>query len=375
MIRFSDNWKRWIAAGVLGVFCLSVTGCYDAAARMARKSARAAYGADSKAYQEFPGDPIALATVKNIAFIPFDSVAPQDGFNSTAFTTALASQLATRGEVRVFYPQEIMKITEVENRKANAHNMRLQERVAMGEDLSKLSREERTRMTMLDPIHSIDDAVKVGRLINADAVVMGMITDYDPYMRPKMCLTIKVVATGASDVAANALADLSQWGVPRSATTARGIVWYMQQNFDSRDSDIGRNVWVYGVSKHTEDRPSDVQSYIYSMGQYYDYVGSVLARSMMGARQQAVAEAEARALAEAQKRQLAQEGVRNKIRALTDPHFEVPNADAVMNRNLVDERDKGWRPDVYNIQHPDKKQLLNTYVDPRLVQEQMNAMR
>lgn len=359
---------------LLGV-CLSAAGCYDAAARMARKGARAAYGADSKAYQEFPGDPVALATVKNIAFIPFDSVAPQDGFNSTAFTTALASQLASRGEVRVFYPQEIMKIAEIENRKANAHNVRLQERIEMHEELSKLPKDERERKPMLDPVRKMDDAVMLGRLLNADAVVMGMITDYDPYMRPKMCLTIKVIATGASDVAANALADLSQWGVPRSATTARGIVWYMQQNFDSRDPDIGRNVWAYGVTKHTEDRPSDVQSYVISMGQYYDYVGSVLARSLMGARQQAVAEAEARALAEAQKRQLAQEGVRNKIRALTDPHFEVPDATAVMGRNLTDERDKGWRPDVYNIQNPDKKQLINTYVDPRLVQEQINAMR
>lgn len=367
---------RKIAVTVMALIgSLFAAGCYDEMARAARKGARAAYGADTKSYQEFPGDPIAIATVKNIAFIPFDSVAPQDGFNSITFTTAMASQLATRGEVRVFYPHEIMKITEVENRKANAHNVRLQERVAMGEDLSKLSRDERTRMQMLDPVRSIDDAVKVGRLLGADAVVMGMITDYDPYMRPKMCLTIKVVATGASDTAASALADLSQWGVPRSATTARGIVWYMQQNFDSRDSDIGRNVWAYGVTKHTEDRPTDVESYIYCMSQYYDYVGSVLARAMMGARQQAVAEAEARALAEAQKRQVAQEGVRNKIRALTDPHFEVPDAQAVMNRNVTDEREKGWRPDLYNLQHPDKKQLLNTYVDPKYVQEQVQAMQ
>lgn len=359
----------------LGTCCLFAGGCYESVANAARKGARAAYGAGTKAYQDFPGDPVAIATAKNIAFIPFDSVAPQEGFNSTAFTTAMASQLATRGEVRVFYPQEILKIVEIENRKARAHNVKLQDRITMGEDLSSLTRDERTRMAMLDPVGNIDDAVKVGRLIGADAVVMGTITDYDPYMRPKMCLTIKLVATGASDVAANALADLSQWGVPRSATTARGVVWYMQQNFDSRDSDTGRNVWSYGYTKHTEDRPTDVESYIYSMTQYFDYVGSVLAGAMMGARQQAILEAEARALAEAQKQQLAQEGVRNKIRALTDPHFEVPDAQAVMNRNVTDERDKGWRPDVYNIEHQDKKQLLNTYVDPRLVQEQINAMR
>lgn len=357
---------------VAGLLC---AGCYDEVASAGRKGLRAAYGADSKNYQEFPGDPIALATMKTVAFVPFDSVAPQDGFNPVTFTTSMASQLATRGQVKVVYPQEILKLTDIENRKARQHNVRLQERMMMGEDLGKLPREERTRMPMLDPVRDVDDAVKLGRMLKADAIVMGSITDFDPYNRPQMCLSVKVIATGNSDVASNALAELTQWGVPRSATTARGVIWYLQQNFDSRDSDTGRDAWGFALARHTDDSPSDTDAYLLTISRYYDFVGNKISLSILQAREKAILEAQARALAEAQRQRLAQEGVRNKIRALTDPHYEVPDQQAVMNRSLQDDREKGWRPDIYNLQHPDKKQLLDTNIDPRLVQEQISAMQ
>lgn len=358
---------------LLGV--LLCAGCLNETGGYSRKVGRAIYGADSKFYEEFPGDPIALATVKTIAFIPFENISPEEGFNSIAFTTCMANQLASKGEVKVVYPQELLKLVEIENRKIQLHNTTLQEMVMMGENLERLPRDQRTRQRLLDPITNVDDAVKLGRMLKADAVVMGMITDYNPYMRPKICLSVKILATGNSDTAATALQQMTQWGVPRSSVTGRGEVWYMQQNFDSRDSDTGRNVWVYGMTKHTEDRPSDIQSYILSMTQFYDYVSACMARAIVGARTAAITEAERRALEEAQRQQLAQEGVRNKLRALTDPHYEVPDAQAVMNRGLADTRDKGWRPDVYNLQHPDKKRLINTYVDPQRIQEQFNAMQ
>ncbi len=357
---------------VSSLFC---SGCFQEMGVFGRKVTRAAYGAQSKSYEEFKGDPVALATVKTIAFVPFENASAESTFDSMLFTTRMANQMATQGEVRVIYPREMMKMVETENRKAKLHNTRLQERIVLGEDLNGIPRDERTRMRMMDPSVNIDDAVKLGRLLKADAVVMGTVTDYDPYMRPKMCLTVKLVATGNSDTAAMALSQMTQWGVPRTSSTARGEIWFVQQNFDSRDSDIGRNVWVYGLTKHTEDRPTDVESYIASMSQYFDYVGSCMTREVLRARKKAVDEAERRALAEAQKQKLAQEGVRNKIRALTDVHYQVPDAQAVMNRSLGDMRDKGWRPDIYNIEHPDKKRLMNTYVDPKLVQEQIQAMR
>ena len=370
---------RKITANCLNIlliicFILTLTGCIPETQATARKIARAAYGGTSASYEEFTGDPIAIATTKSIAFIPFDYVGRLEGFDTMTFTTRFASQMATQGEVKVVFPREAMKLVEIENRKVNSHNTMLAERVMMGENLNNLPRDERSRARKINPVISLDDAVKIGRMLKVDAVVTGTVSDWNPYMRPRMCVNVKIIATGNSDTAAQALAQMTQWGVPRQASTARGIIWFMQQNFDSRDSDIGRNVWAYGLTKHTEEKAADIETYLRSISQYYDYVGSVLSRAVLQTREDAIEEAEKRALEEAQKAQLAQAGVRNKLRALTDPYYQVPNAQAVMNQTLKDNRDMGWRPDVYNLQHQDKKRLINTYVDPKLVAEQTTGI-
>ena len=367
--------KRWLSVLFIVLSAFSLGGCIDQMSKTARKAARAAYGGTTDSFEEFTGDPVAIATTKSVAFIPFDYVGRLEGFDTMTFTTRFASQMSTRGEVKVVFPREAMKLVEIENRKVNQHNTLLAEMVMMGNNLGDLPRDERTKARKLNPVINLDDAVKIGRMLKVDAVVTGTVSEWDPYMRPRMCVSVKLIATGNSDTAAQALAQMTQWGVPRQASTARGVVWYMQQNFDTRDADIGRNIWSYGLLKHTEYSASDIDSYLRSIAQFYDYVGSVLSKAILGTRGEAIAEAERRALEEAKKIKLAQAGVRNKLRALTDPYYEVPDAQAVMNQNLADTRDMGWRPDVYNLQHQDKKRLINTYVDPKLVQEQVAEIR
>ncbi len=362
--------SKGLVIATLFIFVALTTGCKEEMAGLARKVTRAAYGGTTDAYEEFTGDPIAIATTKSVAFIPFDYVGRLEGFDTMTFTTRFASQMSTRGEMKVVFPREAMKLVEVENRKVDQHNTQLAEMVMMGEKLDHLPADARNRARKLNPVISLDDAVKIGRMLKVDAVVTGTVSEWDPYMRPRMCVNVKVIATGNSDTAAQALAQMTQWGVPRQATTARGVIWFMQQNFDTRDSDIGRNVWAYGLTKHTEDQAADVELYLRSISQYYDYVGASLSKTILNTRAGAIEEAEKRALEEAQRMKLAQAGVRNKLRALTDPYYQVPEAQAVMNQNLADGRDMGWRPDVYNLEHQDKKRLINTYVDPKLVQEQ-----
>ncbi|MBP5234258.1 MAG: hypothetical protein J6333_12755 [Planctomycetes bacterium] len=365
----------------LSCLCLSLLlplllcGCYEEMGALARTTGRAAYGAQSKSYEEFPGDPVALATTKTVLFIPFEYNGMEEGFDTMVFTTRLANQVATQAELRVLYPRDILKLTQLENRRIEQKNRRLAEMMSFGDDLGALPRDERTRGKMLDPVVNIDDAIKLGRQLKADAVVMGIVSDWSPYMRPRMCVTMQIIATGNSDTAAVALQQMTQWGVPRMESTARGVVWFIQQNFDARDPDIGRNVWVYGMTKHTEENVYDKDIYIRAISNFYDYVGSALGRELLRARKKAISEAEKRALAQAQKQQLAAEGVRNRIRTLTDPFYTVPDAQAVSNQALADKRAYGWRPDIYNLEHQDKKRLLNTHVDPRLVQEQFSAMR
>ena len=362
--------SKGLVIATLFIFVALTTGCKEEMAGLARKVTRATYGGTTDAYEEFTGDPIAIATTKSVAFIPFDYVGRLEGFDTMTFTTRFASQMSTRGEMKVVFPREAMKLVEVENRKVDQHNTQLAEMVMMGEKLDHLPADARNRARKLNPVISLDDAVKIGRMLKVDAVVTGTVSEWDPYMRPRMCVNVKVIATGNSDTAAQALAQMTQWGVPRQATTARGVIWFMQQNFDTRDSDIGRNIWAYGLTKHTEEQAADVESYLRSISQYYDYVGASLSKTILNTRAGAIEEAEKRALEEAQRMKLAQAGVRNKLRALTDPYYQVPEAQAVMNQNLADGRDMGWRPDVYNLEHQDKKRLINTYVDPKLVQEQ-----
>ena len=374
MIKDCLNSKVIKAVFLLLIICFT-GGCQAEMSKAARKAARAVYGGTTSSYEEFTGDPIAIATTKSVAFIPFDYVGRLEGFDTMTFTTRFASQMSTKGQVKVVFPRQAMKLVEVENRKVNQHNTQLAEMVMMGNDLNGLSRDERQRARKLNPVISLDDAVKIGRMLKVDAVVTGTVSEWDPYMRPRMCVNVKIIATGNSDTAAQALAQMTQWGVPRQATTARGVVWFLQQNFDTRDSDIGRNIWAYGLMKHTEYSASDIDSYLRSISQFYDYVGSVLAKSILATRSEAIEEAERRALEEAKRIKLAQAGVRRKLRALTDPYYEVPEAQAVMNQNLADKRDMSWRPDVYNLQHQDKKRLINTYVDPKLVNEQTTAIQ
>ena len=357
------------------VLPLVLCGCYEEVGALARTTGRAAYGANSKSYEEFPGDPVALATTKTVLFIPFEYNGMEEGFDTMVFTTRLANQVATQAEMRVLYPRDILKLTQLENRKIEQKNRRLTDLVAFEDDLGNLPRDERTRGKMLNPVTNIDDAIKLGRQLKADAVVMGMVSDWSPYMRPRMCVTMQIIATGNSDTAAVALQQMTQWGVPRMESSARGVVWFIQENFDARDPDIGRNVWVYGMTKHTEENVYDKDIYIRAISNFYDYVGSALGRELLRARKKAISEAEKRALAQAEKQRLAAEGVRNRIRTLTDPFYTVPDSQAVSNQALADKRNFGWRPDIYNLEHQDKKRMLNTHVDPQLVREQFSAMR
>lgn len=348
---------------------LLLTGCIA----VGRSIGRAAIAGPSQAKEEFVGNPVALATVKTVVVLPFDCCAREPGFDAIDFATRLANQIASRGKLRVIYPREAIALAVKENRRADRHNAVLQQRELVegipperveGEgrpffEGGEEGKEDRTLKPRLYPIQKIEDAVKLGCMLKADAVITGVVTDFDPYYRPRLSLLMRVVATGQSDAAAIALAELTQWGVPRRSETARGILWYLQQNFDSRDGDIGRNVAVYSVTKHTEHHPYDTDAYLRSISLYYDYVSAVLSHTLHNARQRAIQEAEERALREAEKMRISHEAVRRRIRELVSPTPHLPDADAILAENLYDRRNRSWRPDVYNLQHPRKKAILD----------------
>ncbi len=364
-----------LAAGLfLGVELLLAPGCLTLARTVARATTSVSYP-----HEQWEGDPVALATVKSVLVLPFADKAPEPGFDADGFATRLANQLSARGQLRVVYPREALALVETDNAEIRRHNAEYRRRQLLGirpatERADLLQRadarrgeavagEEDRLQEMLDPVHNLDDAIKVGRRLKVDAVVMGLVTDHDPYLRPRVALTLQVVATGNSEAAAAALAELTQWGIPRSANYSRGIIWSRQQNFDSRDGNIGRDVYEHAFIRHTEEHPYDTETYLRSMRMYYDYVSSTLSKGLLDARTAAVAEAEKRALAEAEKRQAEHLAVRKRINDLTTPDPALPDAEQVVATNLYDRRDGGWRPDVYNLDHPNKAGRL--YAPPQ----------
>lgn len=351
----SRGW--WMLAAALLLAGVS-GGCLQDA----RKVARPLLAGESRALQEWNGDPVALTTVKTIAVLPFDDVASEPGFEPAVFATKLANQVATRGRVRIIYPEEARRVLSRLNLAIRRHNAALAQKEVLGEDLMGLTLEERTRQEEMNPSQSMADAIKVGRLLKADAVLMGQVTHYDPYVRPKISLSMKLVATGQSEAAAQALAEMTQWGVPRSVGSARGQIWYLQQNFDSRDPAIGRNVALYNLTRHSEGHAYDLEVYTQSMTMYYDYVAAALTHQLLEARELAFEEAKKRALANAERQHLTQEAVRARLRTLTDPHYTLPDADAVLAENLP-RADDTWRPDLFNLRNPERQAAINRRAD------------
>lgn len=333
-----------------------------------RTAGRAVLSGESKAVEEWVGDPVALTTVKTVAVLPFDDRSPEAGFSDMTFSTQLANAITSRGRVRVIYPNEVMAAVKKENVRIRQHNSTIRQKRMLGQvdaEGGLVSRgsagpegssydETNRPKEPLDPVRNLDDAVRIGRILKADAILMGTVLDCDPYMRPRLSLAMKVVATGITDAAAMEIAELTQWGIPRSPSTANGVVWFRQQNFDSETGNIGRNVKLHALQHYTEHHPYDTEIYVRSMDSYYEYVSAVLAHSFLEARDAAMREAEDRAVAQAKHRKETERGMAARMRRLMEPDPVLPDPEQIVARNLGDRRDKNWEPDVYNRAHPEK---------------------
>ncbi len=357
-----------IALALLAViFC---SGCMQQG-----RSALAAVSSRSKPYQEVVDDPVMLTTIRSVAVFPFADEAPQEGFDADNFSTRLASQLASTGELRVLYPRQIMAMADQENRKIRRHNATYRNRKLLGitpaDDRANMTRranekldeavagEEDVSKRLLDPVNYLDDAITIGRLLGVDAVIMGEITDYDPYMRPRIGLTMRVVATGSTRSAAEELMRLTQWGVPGGGGgDNNGVVWVRQQNFDSKDGNVGLGAYKHVLTHHVDNHPYDTETVLRSMTLYFDYVTLELSKALVKAQADAQIEAEERALQEASRMHVEKTAVRQRIFALVNGRANLPDSEKVISNNLYDRRDRSWRADQYNLSHPAKADNL-----------------
>ncbi len=340
-------------------------GCLDT------RGVMSSMGSQAKPYQEFLEDPVNLTTIKSVAIFPFADRAPQPGFDSSDFANKLANQLAALGKIRVIYPQDILDEVERENQLARRHNARMKERLALGlfdpqKDGEATSQDgEAALRGYYDPIKNTDEAIRLARRAKADAIIVGEVSDYDPYMRPRLSLTMRLIATGATETAAQAIAELTQWGIPRAtsgAASGGGVVYIRQQTFDSTIGSVGMDVSKYGRSHNVSDHPYDTEVFVRSMSHYYDVVAHDLAMAFADARKKAVKEAEERAKARAKEQHADQNQAAQRLAQLLQrdsriPDSETPgrgedwydqafpNKQGVIAKNNGDKRIQSWRPD------------------------------
>lgn len=339
----------------------------------------AALGSSSQPYQEFLEDPVALTAIKTIAVFPFANHAPQPGFDADVFANQLANQLASQGKVRVIYPREILDKVEKNNRAARRHNAELRERVMLGLYVPEHMRPDAEKADIFtagdgemrprqyqNPVGNVDEAVRLARQAKADAIIVGEITDYDPYMRPRLALTMRLIATGNSETAAQAIAEMTQWGVPRTTAAARGTIYIRQETFDSSVGSVGLEVSKHGRTHIIDNHALGTEVFIRSMSHYYAVVAGRLARSYVDARKKAVKEAEDRAKLEARKRNQDQEAAIRRVQALMERDGRIPDYEtdargedyfdqafldrrALIDANGGDRRIQSWRPDGRTI--------------------------
>ncbi|MDR1519549.1 MAG: hypothetical protein LBU23_05325 [Planctomycetota bacterium] len=358
----------------IAIVCLLLPAGCDEARRIG-----ATLGSSSKPYQEFLEDPVALTAIKTIAIVPFADQAPQPGFDADVFANKLANQLAAHGKMRIIFPAEMLAVVDSQNRAAYRHNAQLRERRSIGLDTSEEGEGQagggifaaddgggQAPRRYLDPVKNVEEAVRLARLAKADAVIVGEVSDIDPYMRPRLTLSLRLIATGNSESAARAIAELSQWGVPRTPEAASGVVYIRQESFDSRIGSVGLDVSRYGLTHLIDDHPYDTELYVRSMTHYYDVVASQLARSYMEVRKKAVAEAEKRAREAAKAAKRDQAAAAKRLFALMErdsriPDYEAdargegwfdqsfPDRRAVVGANGGDNRIQSWRPEGRDI--------------------------
>ena len=352
-----------------GLLALALAALLCTAGCSEMRHITASLGSSSKPYQEFLEDPVTLTTIKTIAVFPFEDKSPQEGFDADSFANKLANQLAAHGKVRVLYPRDILARVEKENIEARRHNSRVREKVALGlmspDEAAQLGDDgENATRAYYDPVRNVDEAIRLARRAKADAIFVGEVSDHDPYTRPRMSLTMRLIATGSTETAAQAIAELTQWGIPRSGsgTSGGGTIYVRQESFDSSVGSVGMEVSKYGRTHLIDNHPLDTAVYTYSMDHYYDVVASQLAGAYAEARKKAVKEAEERAKAKAKQDKDDQKKAVARLLALMERDSRIPDYETdrhgenyfdqafadknkVLSMNGGDRRIQSWRPE------------------------------
>ena len=320
--------RRSTALAIPPLILLACCGCELDSRHMLASVASA-----SKPYAEYAVDPVGLVAIRTIAILPFDDRTRDGTFDAQEFALRFANQLASLGVFRVLYPGDVLGDVEAVNRSVQRHNDRLRHFARYGMTPENDEGEEAAPAPVSaprepwDPVRREEQALKLARKAGADAVIVGYATEADPYMRPRVSITLRMLATGRSENAAAAIAQLAQWGVPRPHANAggAGLILTRQQNYDAREGNIGRDVSLYGRTHHIDNHANDSGAYLRSSRLYYDIVGLDLAKAMAQDRNRAVKESRRRAKAAAKANRQSEADAESRLDRIIERDERIPD--------------------------------------------------
>ncbi len=135
------------------------------------------------------------------------------------------------------------------------------------------------------PISTADQVAQIGRTIQADAVIICKITDYDPYNPPRIGIELQMFRTADyedfSQTYTN-LTSLSRSGGPVVERNAEGKVFIIrfEEIYDLRHDLTRTRLDWYAFSRHGSKSPARMEQY-HRESEYIRFVSSELIRKMI----------------------------------------------------------------------------------------------
>jgi hypothetical protein len=137
---------------------------------------------------------------------------------------------------------------------------------------------------------SVEDAVKLGRRLRVDAVLVAMITDHDPYEPPKAAVSVQFLRTGARTVSSADIDRMTQsasWRKgPFAMSPERAGHWIaaFEGVWDAHSAGVRRELVAYARAQEGSDTAFvGEREFLAVAPRYFQFVSNQLLRRLFEA--------------------------------------------------------------------------------------------
>jgi len=128
---------------------------------------------------------------------------------------------------------------------------------------------ESSGLKMTSPV----EALELARLLGADAIVVGAVTSYDPYYKPRVGLAVEVYQRVPAPKAAEDILALAERGRPFAIRTGGAVpVAVVDHVYDSADHETDRAVRRFGRQRDALSSAFGTERFLRDMEKYLSFV-------------------------------------------------------------------------------------------------------